>query len=176
MGATLGALIAAKENGNTGRVILVVGDGSLHMSVQEIATYIRNGFTPTIFLINNDGYTIEREIWGPEQQYNDISPMWDYQKLFDFFGGRKEGGLRSKSVQARTIEELEAIMTDEEFAKSERIQAGVPSYKLSDAHGLTTPNPIISYVRYSCRNSMCHGCYGGRWTRTRRGIKLLWHS
>lgn len=127
VGAVLGALVAqrelvaAKKKVNPGRVILVIGDGSLHMSVQEIATYIRNGFTPTIFLINNDGYTIEREIHGPEQQYNDISTSWDYMKMIEFFGGRQKG-LKSKSVQAKTIEEFEAILTDEEFVKSDCIQ------------------------------------------------------
>ncbi|KAK6542203.1 hypothetical protein TWF694_007963 [Orbilia ellipsospora] len=121
VGATLGALVAAKEKGHKGRVILVVGDGSLQMSVQEISTYIRNGFTPTIFLINNDGYTIEREIHGPEQQYNDICTSWDHMKLLEFFGGRQKG-FQSRSVQAHTIEELEAILTDTEFIKSDRIQ------------------------------------------------------
>jgi len=91
------------------------------MTVQEIGTYIRNGFTPTIFLINNDGYTIEREIHGPEQQYNDISPMWDYQRMLEFFGGRQPG-FKSKSYQAKTVEELEDILTNEEFVKSNQIQ------------------------------------------------------
>ncbi|KAK6344540.1 hypothetical protein TWF696_008174 [Orbilia brochopaga] len=121
VGGTLGALVAAREKGNKGRVILVVGDGSLQMTVQEISTYIRNGFTPTIFLINNDGYTIEREIHGPEQQYNDICTSWDHMKMLEFFGGRQKN-FQSRSVQARTIEELEAILTDSEFIKSDRIQ------------------------------------------------------
>ncbi|KAF3904323.1 hypothetical protein AA313_de0201728 [Arthrobotrys entomopaga] len=121
VGATLGALVAAKEKAHKGRVILVVGDGSLQMSVQEISTYIRNGFTPTIFLINNDGYTIEREIHGPEQQYNDICTSWDHMKMLEFFGGRQKD-FQSRSVEARTIEELEAILTDPEFIKSDRIQ------------------------------------------------------
>ncbi|KAF3928844.1 hypothetical protein ABW20_dc0100017 [Dactylellina cionopaga] len=121
VGATLGAMVAARENGHKGRVILVVGDGSLQMSVQEISTYIRNGFTPTIFLINNDGYTIEREIHGPEQQYNDICTSWDHMKMFEFFGGRGKS-LKSRSVEARTVEELEAILTDNDFIKNDCIQ------------------------------------------------------
>ena len=92
------------------------------MTVQEIGTYIRNGLTPTIFLINNDGYTIEREIHGPEQQYNDISPMWEYQKMLEFFGGRSEPKVKMTSVQAKTVEELEKILTDPEFAKGDHIQ------------------------------------------------------
>ncbi|KAF3163486.1 hypothetical protein TWF106_004783 [Orbilia oligospora] len=121
VGATLGALVAARENGHKGRVILVVGDGSLQMSVQEISSYIRNGFTPTIFLINNDGYTIEREIHGPEQQYNDICTSWDHMKMLEFFGGRQKG-FKSRSVEARTVEELEEIMGDSEFIRNDCIQ------------------------------------------------------
>jgi pyruvate decarboxylase len=34
VGALLGALVARKERGHNGRVILFVGDGSLHMTVQ----------------------------------------------------------------------------------------------------------------------------------------------
>ncbi|KAL7275678.1 hypothetical protein RUND412_001365 [Rhizina undulata] len=122
VGATLGAMVAAREQGHKGRVVLVVGDGSLQMTVQEIGTYIRNGFTPTIFLINNDGYTIERAIHGPKQHYNEISMMWDHQKMLSFFGARPETGIKSRSVQAKSIEELEAILTDEEFQRNECIQ------------------------------------------------------
>src|SRR3954453_20335310 len=91
------------------------------MTVQEIGTYIRNGFTPTIFLINNDGYTIEREIHGPEQQYNDISPHWDYQTMLQFFAGRGEPKIKTTSFQAKTVEELERVLTDPEFVRSNHI-------------------------------------------------------
>ena len=33
-----------------------------------------------IFLLNNDGYTIERLIYGADSSYNDINP-WDYGRL-----------------------------------------------------------------------------------------------
>lgn len=45
---------------------------------------IRNHLKPVIFLINNDGYTIERVI--TDHPYNDIQP-WIYHKLVDIFGG-----------------------------------------------------------------------------------------
>lgn len=38
VGATLGSLVARKELGKTGRVILFVGDGSLQMTVQVRAS------------------------------------------------------------------------------------------------------------------------------------------
>lgn len=61
---------------------------------------IRNGLKPVIFLINNDGYTIERVIC--DRPYNDIQP-WHYHKLLDVFGG----GL---GLEVRTEGELEAAL------------------------------------------------------------------
>jgi indolepyruvate decarboxylase len=58
---------------------------------------IRNRLRPVIFLINNDGYTIERVIC--DRPYNDIQP-WQYHKLVDVFGG----GL---GLDVRTEGELE---------------------------------------------------------------------
>ena len=45
---------------------------------------IREDLHPIIFVINNDGYTIEKLIHGPERKYNEIN-MWDYTKLVDVF-------------------------------------------------------------------------------------------
>jgi len=82
LGATLGALLAAPER----RVVLLIGDGAFQVTCQEISTMIRYGLNPIIFLINNDGYTIERMII--DGSYNDIQP-WKYHKLPVIFGGRK---------------------------------------------------------------------------------------
>jgi indolepyruvate decarboxylase len=80
VGATLGACMAAKDR----QVILFVGDGSFQVTCQDISTMIRNHLNPIIFLLNNDGYTIERVI--TDHSYNDIQP-WHYHKLIDVFGG-----------------------------------------------------------------------------------------
>ncbi|EXJ81069.1 hypothetical protein A1O3_07357 [Capronia epimyces CBS 606.96] len=122
VGACLGALVAAKELRHPGRVILIVGEGSLQMTVQEIGTYIRYGFKPIIFVVNNKGYSIERAIHGPEQEYNDVSLIWDYQKMLEFFGARQDKGGRAKSQAAKTIEELEAVLNDEDFGNGDSIQ------------------------------------------------------
>lgn len=54
IGATLGALLAAQEAGFSRRVVLFVGDGSAQLTVQEVATIVRYGLTPTIVLLNNE--------------------------------------------------------------------------------------------------------------------------
>ncbi|MDP3150841.1 MAG: thiamine pyrophosphate-binding protein [Ignavibacteria bacterium] len=96
VGATLGASLAAQDR----KVILFVGDGSFQVTCQDLSTMIRNNLKPIIFLINNDGYTIERVI--VDRPYNDIQP-WHYHKLVDVFGG----GL---GLNVRTEGELEEAL------------------------------------------------------------------
>lgn len=91
------------------------------MTVQEIGSYIRFGFKPIIFVINNNGYSIERAINGPKQTYNDVSMLWDHQKMLEFFGARTETGIKSKSYKCTTVEEMEKVLEDKEFASAENI-------------------------------------------------------
>ncbi|KAE8448867.1 hypothetical protein EG329_008869 [Mollisiaceae sp. DMI_Dod_QoI] len=122
VGSCLGACVAAKEMKRPGRVVLLVGEGSLQMTVQEIGTYIRFGFKPIIFVINNNGYSIERAINGEKQSYNDVSMLWDHQQMLSFLGARKETGIESKSFSCKTVEELEAVLQNDEFNRAEHIQ------------------------------------------------------
>ena len=80
IGATVGACLAAPDRG----VVLFVGDGSFQVTCQDLSTLIRYGQKPIIFLMNNDGYTIERVI--VDRPYNDIQP-WKYHRLVEVFGG-----------------------------------------------------------------------------------------
>jgi indolepyruvate decarboxylase len=105
VGATLGAGFAAQER----RVVLFVGDGSFQVTCQDLSTMIRNHLKPVIFLINNEGYTIERVIC--DRAYNDIQP-WSYHKLVDIFGGglgldvRTEGELEDALDKAAATDGL----------------------------------------------------------------------
>ncbi|KAJ9655313.1 hypothetical protein H2198_005768 [Neophaeococcomyces mojaviensis] len=69
----------------SGRTILFIGDGSLQMTVQSLSDTIHNKLPLTIFLINNDGYTIERFIHGMKALYNDVQP-WNYLHAPIYFG------------------------------------------------------------------------------------------
>lgn len=108
VGATLGACIAAQDR----RTVLFIGDGSFQVTCQDISTMIRNHLKPVIFLINNDGYTIERVI--TDQPYNDIQP-WNYHKLTEIFGGglgldvHTEGELEEALIKAAVTESLVLI-------------------------------------------------------------------
>ncbi|MGF7448717.1 thiamine pyrophosphate-dependent enzyme, partial [Klebsiella michiganensis] len=66
--AAYGAQIAAADR----RVVLVVGDGAAQLTIQELGSMLRDKQRPLILLLNNEGYTVERAIHGPEQRYNDI--------------------------------------------------------------------------------------------------------
>lgn len=105
VGATLGATMAAQDR----HVVLFIGDGSFQVTCQDLSTMIRNHLKPVIFLINNDGYTIERVI--TDRSYNNIQP-WHYHKLVDVFGGglaldvRTEGELEDALGKSATLDGL----------------------------------------------------------------------
>ncbi|KAJ9663219.1 hypothetical protein H2198_000980 [Neophaeococcomyces mojaviensis] len=119
VGACLGAAIAKREEQSEGRVVLVVGDGSLQLTVQEVGTMIRLGLKNIIIIvINNRGYTIERAIHGPEKAYNDITP-YNHQLMLLFFN-HPSG--RESSREARSRSELETILNSPGFADAEALQ------------------------------------------------------
>ena len=99
--ALLGTLLAAPER----RQLLFIGDGSLQLTVQELSTILRHGLKPVVFLINNDGYTIERLILGETSPYNDIA-TWRYTDLPKVFAPQAD----TKSFQVETMEELESVL------------------------------------------------------------------
>ncbi|WP_028946717.1 alpha-keto acid decarboxylase family protein [Synechocystis sp. PCC 6714] len=94
--ACLGASLAATDR----RAIAIVGDGAFQMTAQELSTIIRHRLHPIIFLINNDGYTIERVI--QDNVYNDLQP-WKYHQLPQVFGD-------CWSCEVRTETELETAL------------------------------------------------------------------
>lgn len=100
--ATLGTQIADQNRRN----ILLIGDGSLQLTVQSIATMIRQDLHPIIIVINNDGYTVERKIHGEEAPYNDIQ-MWDYKALPAVFGGKDV-----PTYDVKTSRELQNTLTE----------------------------------------------------------------
>ncbi|KIM89288.1 hypothetical protein PILCRDRAFT_219466 [Piloderma croceum F 1598] len=118
-GSTLGAAIAGRDLG-LGRTILFTGDGSIQLTVQEISTMMRLGLKPIIFVINNEGYTIERCIHGKNRKYNDIA-NWHWTSLLKFFSDDPSGKL-SNSYTVTNKAELSKLLDDPAFASTEKIQ------------------------------------------------------
>lgn len=79
--AAIGSAIASPHR----RVLLFIGDGSFQLTAQEVSLIAQHQLNLTIFLINNNGYTIERAIHGAMQPYNDI-PNWRYLDLVKSLG------------------------------------------------------------------------------------------
>ncbi len=119
LGAAQGAALAQREmiaDGKIqqGRTILLEGDGSLQMTAQEISTMIRKRLDITIFVINNDGYTIERLIHGMKATYNDVAP-WRYLEAARFFGAPDDGSYPVETHRATTWGELNKVLSDKQF-------------------------------------------------------------
>ncbi|WVO16552.1 hypothetical protein L204_104231 [Cryptococcus depauperatus] len=120
VGACLGAAMAAKEDGKGRRTALFVGDGSLQLTLQEIGTMLRRNVHSYIFVLNNDGYEIERQIHGWNAEYNNIQP-YDHQLLLPFLAGKK-CKTPYQSYKVHTPEELNKLLDDEEFNVPDRLR------------------------------------------------------
>ena len=101
IGYTLPAAYGAQTAAAGRRVLLFIGDGSSMLTAQEMGSMIRDGLHPIIFLLNNDGYTVERVIHGATQRYNDIA-HWDWSLLPKAFGADD----RAVTLRASTAAEL----------------------------------------------------------------------
>ncbi len=72
IGYTLPAAFGAGVAHPDRRTVLLIGDGAAQLTVQELGNFSREGLSPVIVVVNNDGYTIERAIHGETAPYNDI--------------------------------------------------------------------------------------------------------
>ncbi|ABN67867.1 pyruvate decarboxylase (PDC6) (PDC3) [Scheffersomyces stipitis CBS 6054] len=92
--STFGATMAVNDLGSDRRIILIEGDGAAQMTIQELSSFLKyKEFLPNmpkIFLINNDGYTVERMIKGPTRSYNDINGEWSWTQLLGVFGDKEQ--------------------------------------------------------------------------------------
>lgn len=74
--AALGAGLADRDR----RTVLLIGDGAAQLTIQELGTFGREGLSPVVVVVNNDGYTVERAIHGVTAEYNDITG-WRWTEL-----------------------------------------------------------------------------------------------
>jgi indolepyruvate decarboxylase len=102
IGYTLPALLGAQLADPSRRGLLLIGDGSAQMTIQELGTIARQGLTPVIVLVNNDGYTVERVIHGPRAVYNDIA-AWDWSAVPTALGAPDALVLRAATPAELTL-------------------------------------------------------------------------
>jgi indolepyruvate decarboxylase len=94
--AVLGAALARPDR----RPVLFIGDGSAQLTAQELGTFYARGIQPVVFVLNNDGYTVERAIQSPTADYQDIVP-WNWTAL-----PAALGGTNVRTAKVRTVREL----------------------------------------------------------------------
>ncbi|KAJ5832869.1 Pyruvate decarboxylase [Penicillium riverlandense] len=118
--ATLGAALAKREenqaSGRNNQTVLIIGDGSLQMTAQEISVMIKEKLNILIFIINNEGYTIERVIHGRKQPYNDV-PFWRHTQALNYFGADNDL-VSNNTFTVKTCAELQEVL------KNDRVRSG----------------------------------------------------
>lgn len=121
LAATQGVALAQRHLAHSdnplsnGRTILFEGDGSFQMTAQELSTMIRQKLDVIIFVINNNGYTIERLIHGPQESYNDVA-SWRYLEAPSFFGAEKsDRAYPIYTARASTWGELDGVLARDEM-------------------------------------------------------------
>lgn len=104
--ASFGASLATPDK----RTLLITGEGSHQMSAQEISQFDRYGLKPIIFVLNNNGYLIERLLANrPDYYYNDIA-KWHYDKLPEGLGC--DGWLIRKAATCGELDDILAELCD----------------------------------------------------------------
>lgn len=102
IGYTLPAMLGAAIADRDARGVLLIGDGSAQLTIQELGTMLEQKINPVVVLINNEGYTVERAIHGATQPYNDIR-SYNWQLLPAALGAREDEVLM---LRVRTAAEL----------------------------------------------------------------------
>eukprot|EP01116_Phalansterium_solitarium_P024993 TRINITY_DN9352_c0_g1_i1.p1 TRINITY_DN9352_c0_g1~~TRINITY_DN9352_c0_g1_i1.p1 ORF type:complete len:578 (+),score=186.97 TRINITY_DN9352_c0_g1_i1:113-1846(+) len=149
VGGFLGAAVAATaphaalgERSGERQCVLLVGDGAFQVAAQEISTMSRCNLASTVFVLNNEGYTIERLIH--EGSYNDIAD-WRYHEL-----PRALGTWRGYEV--RTEAELDLLLTK---LKAGREPALVEVHLACD----DVPDNLRRMAAVSAKTAAEHGGY-----------------
>jgi indolepyruvate decarboxylase len=108
-GATLGVALADRSR----RTVLFTGEGSHQLTVADVGTMGRNNLKPVIFVLNNQGYMVERALEAnPDWVYNDLAP-WNYHALPAALGCR--GWFTAKVT---TLGELDAALASASTGES----------------------------------------------------------
>jgi len=100
MGFAVPAAVGASFADPNVRPIVLVGDGAFQMTGTELATAVRYGQVPIVIVLNNRGYSTEREIL--EGPFNDVHE-WQYEKVCDLIGGGVGSRVRTQEEFERTL-------------------------------------------------------------------------
>ena len=137
--ALLGAILATPGR----RHILLTGEGSLQMTVQEISTVMRHRLKPLIFVNQNEGYTVERAVLGKDAKYNDVA-SWRYAELPRVFS-------RDEKAETHVVTTSRELQTVLETPHAEMVFVECVMDKYDAPHDLILGGHAIADTDYGAR-------------------------
>lgn len=126
-----------------GRTILFEGEGSFQLTAQAISDVVRNRLDVVIFVLNNNGYTVERVIHGFHAGYNDVQP-WRYLDAPAFFGAPLDDP--TYPVRTRRVEtwgQLEGVLRDPGLVEGKGLNVVEVCMEMGDA-----PKSLVKFADY----------------------------
>lgn len=103
------ALFGAMMADNKKCHIMFTGEGAHQLTFQEMANFFEYDLKPVIFVLNNNGYTVERVLSkDPDDKFNNIT-NWNYPKLIEGFSNNKDYFIKTVSTLESFIETIDEI-------------------------------------------------------------------
>ena len=137
--AALGAELAAPDR----RHVVVIGDGAIALTVQELSTIAREGCSPLVVVVNNGGYLIEDlAIYGQHLDCDDIW-VWDYPALAEALDDR--GRYKPLGLRVTTAAEVPAALN--KAAKAQREGRMVVLDAVFDRHDMPASMKAMHQAR-----------------------------
>jgi len=106
MGFAVPAAVGAGFADPSLRPIVLVGDGAFQMTGTELSTCARYGQAPIVIVLNNKGYSTEREML--EGSFNDIH-NWQFEKICELIDS---GVGHAVATHGEVVAALDAAMAD----------------------------------------------------------------
>jgi acetolactate synthase-1/2/3 large subunit len=135
MGWALPAAIGFSHSTNTNLSIILVGDGSFMMSMQDLSALTRASIPPKLIVLNNNGYSMikqTQEQWFDAQYFASSGTgdfdFPDYEKLahaFKFEYLRIENNEEIKKTLTRLFDTTKPILCEVIIDSNERVQPQV---------------------------------------------------
>lgn len=140
MGFGLGAAIGASIGNSEKRTVLVTGDGSFRMNMNELATISDYDIPMIILLFNNKSLGMVRQ-WqklfsNKRYSQTDITSNIDYKKLLQAFN--------IKSYQVDNIDDFEKILKESKNQKKVFIECNID--KDYDVYPIVPPNDKLEHL------------------------------
>ena len=103
------ALFGAMMADNKKCHIMFTGEGAHQLTIQEMANFFEYDLKPVIFVLNNNGYTVERVLSkDPNDKFNNIT-NWNYLKLIEGFSNNKDYFIKTVSTLESFIKTIDEI-------------------------------------------------------------------